>query len=493
MDQGRNEETAEKQPLRSGKTDTDSHKWDKNDLKSTIRNLEGLMEVAVLTLIYYLIWRYFYRGLGFPYYGRGKYVLALVYAFLMSVLFLGCDGFQYGHMKLIDVVISQWISILILNTVTYLQLCLILNRMVTPFPMVLLSGIDFIAAFILSSLYSVLYHKFYVPKHMLMIYGNENAVTLKLKMDLRRDKYRVEELLSIRDGVGRIREEIPRYDAVVINDVPARERNDILKFCYQEGIRTYVVPKISDIILGGATDITLFDTPLLLVRGRGLTLGQRIAKRAMDIILCLVALIPGLPVMLLIAAAIKLEDRGPVFYRQKRVTRDGKVFDILKFRSMIVDAEKDGKPHPATDGDPRITKVGKVIRSLRLDELPQIFNILKGDMSIVGPRPERVEHVEIYTKEVPEFACRFKVKGGLTGYAQIYGKYNTDAYDKLKLDLMYIEDYSFLLDIKLILMTIRVMLKPESTEGFDKAEEMERKREELISAEAGRAVQPRDV
>jgi len=180
-------------------------------------------------------------------------------------------------------------------------------------------------------------------------------------------------------------------------------------------------------------------------------------------------MVVALPVMLVIAAAIKLDDHGPVFYKQERVTLDGKLFKILKFRSMIVNAEKDGKSIPATDNDPRITRVGKFIRATRLDELPQILNILKGDMSIVGPRPERLEHVEKYSKDIPEFNYRLKVKGGLTGYAQIYGKYNTSAYDKLRLDLMYIENYSILLDIKLILMTVRILFKKESTEGFDKA------------------------
>jgi lipopolysaccharide/colanic/teichoic acid biosynthesis glycosyltransferase len=148
---------------------------------------------------------------------------------------------------------------------------------------------------------------------------------------------------------------------------------------------------------------------------------------------------------------------------------------------MIVDAEKDGKSIPAIDGDPRITKVGKIIRATRIDELPQLLNILKGDMSIVGPRPERVEHVEEYTRELPEFAYRLKVKGGLTGYAQIYGKYNTSAYDKLRLDLMYIENYTFMLDIKLILMTVRVMFSKDSTEGFDKAEELEAMKRQVLT------------
>ena len=185
--------------------------------------------------------------------------------------------------------------------------------------------------------------------------------------------------------------------------------------------------------------------------------------------------------MIIVAIAIKIEDGGPVFYKQKRVTINGRIFEILKFRSMIKDAEKDGESRPATDHDPRITKVGAVIRALRIDELPQILNILKGDMSIVGPRPERVEHMDQYGKDIPEFDFRLKVKGGLTGYAQIYGKYNTSPYDKLRLDMMYIENYSLMLDLKLVLTTLRILLKKESTEGFDKLEELERMKQEVLN------------
>lgn len=204
------------------------------------------------------------------------------------------------------------------------------------------------------------------------------------------------------------------------------------------------------------------------------------AKRVLDIVLSLSLLILLSPLLLLTALAIKLEDRGPVFFKQKRCTKDARVFEILKFRSMIVDAEKQGVV-PTTVNDNRITRVGKVIRPTRIDELPQLFNILRGDMSFVGPRPERVEHVEQYTKEVPEFAYRMKVKGGLTGYAQIFGKYNTSAYDKLRLDLMYIEQQS-LLDIKMILLTIRTVFQLESTEGF--SEEKSKKMNEKAKAKA---------
>ena len=170
--------------------------------------------------------------------------------------------------------------------------------------------------------------------------------------------------------------------------------------------------------------------------------------------------------MAVTARAVKLEDGGPALFKQKRATLNGRVFEVLKFRSMVVDAEREGAPVPATGRDARITKVGRIIRACRIDELPQLFNILKGEMSLVGPRPERLEHVEKYSRDIPEFPYRLKVKGGLTGYAQVYGKYNTTAYDKLKLDLTYIQNYSIRLDIEILFQTVRILFMKESTEGF---------------------------
>lgn len=440
-----------------------------NGSKNMIRGVEGFFEVIVLSFIYYLVWRHGYDEVKFPQYlGMGKYILMGVYGILLSIMFNSFDAFQFGHQRLTDIIIAQWISLFLVNVITYFQLCLIANVMIPVWQMFVLWAIQLVVAFILPFIYSLIYHRIYSAHRMIMVYGNESAAVLKLKMESRPDKYRVKELISVERGLEAVCQEISKFDSVIINDVPATVRNDILKFCYSHHIRTYVTPKLSDIIVRGGTQICLFDTPLLLVKGMGLTFVQRILKRAMDILICLLAMIIALPVMLVIALAIKLDDGGPVFYKQQRVTLNGKVFNILKFRSMIVNAEAAGKSIPATDNDPRITRVGRIIRATRVDELPQILNILKGDMSIVGPRPERVEHVEQYTREIPEFDFRLKVKGGLTGYAQIYGKYNTSAYDKLRLDLMYIENYSILLDIKLILMTIRILFKKESTEGFDK-------------------------
>jgi len=441
-----------------------------NSSKKMIRSVEGFFEVAVLSLIYYHVWRFGYADEAFPQYlGYGKFVLMGVYGLIITVLFNSFDSFQFGYLRLTDIVISQCLSLFMANFITYFQLCLIANVMISVMPMIYLMLIQIVIAVGLPYIYSVIYHRIYSAHKMIMVYGTDGAINLKLKMDSRPDKYRIQKLISVEEGLDAICAELVHYDAVVINDVPAEIRNNILKFCYDRHIRAYVTPKLSDIIIRGSTEICLFDTPLLLVKGTGLTFVQRLVKRLMDIVLCLIAMVVALPVMLVIAAAIKLDDHGPVFYKQERVTLDGKLFKILKFRSMIVNAEKDGKSIPATDNDPRITRVGKFIRATRLDELPQILNILKGDMSIVGPRPERLEHVEKYSKDIPEFNYRLKVKGGLTGYAQIYGKYNTSAYDKLRLDLMYIENYSILLDIKLILMTVRILFKKESTEGFDKA------------------------
>lgn len=448
------------------------------DMKGFVRVAETLLEILILTLAYYIVWMKGYDLAYFAY--KGKYVLMGVYAVLLYALFLNSECTMFGQLHRGDLIMGQIISICLVNGITYLQLCLIANGILPPAPMLALTGADIVIAIVLILLYTSLYHRLYAPHDMLLIYGHRRGVELKIKMDARKDKYNISGLISSDEGYDKIIQEIPKYDAVVINDVPAQLRNDLLKYCYRYRVRTYVSPKLTDIMLRGARNITLFDTPLLLVKGTGLTPAERVAKRAMDILISAIVLLILTPLMLLIAAAIKLEDGGPIFFRQKRLTRHGREFDILKFRSMVVDAEKYAGAVLATDNDPRITRVGRIIRPFRLDELPQLINILKGDMSIVGPRPERKVIADEYCKDIPEFAYRLKVRGGLTGYAQIYGKYNTSAYDKLRLDLMYIENYSLLLDIKLMILTIRILFSKESTEGVDKAKENKKLADELL-------------
>lgn len=438
----------------------------RSEEKDLIRKLEGIIEVLLLTMLYFYIWKNEYSVMYVrTFYGRGRILLMGIYFIIMYVIMRLTEGLRFGNLKIFDIVVSQWISVLVTNFITFWQICLILNVMSDPRPMLRLTLYDLIITVALPFFFTWLYHLTYVPRNMVLIYGKRAALNLRFKILERPDKYAITTTISSSEPIESIKEQIMRHDAVIINDVPAEIRNDILKFCYEHDVRTYIVPKISDVIIGGASNINLFDTPLLLVRGTGLSIGQKFVKRTLDIILCAIALGVLSPVFMIVAILIKADDGGRILFRQKRVTRDGKLFTIYKFRSMREDAEKDGAQF-TIDDDPRITKVGRGLRRSRLDELPQLINILKGDMSIVGPRPERIENYEMYESEIPEFRYRTKVKAGLTGYAQVYGKYNTTAYDKLRLDLMYIENYSIILDIKLVLMTFRTLFQKESTEGF---------------------------
>ena len=310
-----------------------------------------------------------------------------------------------------------------------------------------------------------IYRKVFPPLEVIEIHGDYTN-NLFDKVNSVHYKYHVKEQISCHESEEFIRERIKGYDAVLLNDLPSHIKNKLLKICFEQYKRVYFVPKISDILVKNSQEINLIDTPLFLNRNSGVNLVRRFIKRFFDLLLSFVALVVLSPLLIITAIAIHAEDKGPVFFKQERVTIGGKRFMILKFRSMIVDAEKDGRPHPAGEKDDRITKVGRFIRAVRIDELPQLINILKGDMSIVGPRPERWEHVEKYTKDVPEFPFRLMMKGGLTGYAQVYGKYNTTALDKLKLDLLYISNYSILLDVQIIFETIKILVQKESTEGF---------------------------
>jgi len=303
------------------------------------------------------------------------------------------------------------------------------------------------------------------PKKLLLVYGNRPAFHLRDKINSREDKYFLEDAVHVSIGEDEIMKMAVRYDAIIIGDVPAHERNLLMKLCFEESIRTYSVPKISDILIRTSTELDIFDSPLLLSRNEGLQIEQRFIKRLMDVLFSILGLIITSPFFAVIAVIIKCTDRGPVFYRQNRLTQDGRVFSICKFRTMVQDAEKDTGARLASDNDDRVLPVGKFLRRTRLDELPQLWNILKGEMSVVGPRPERPELAEKIEEEIPEFHYRLKVKAGLTGFAQIYGKYNTSSYDKLKLDLSYIRKYSVFLDLKLIILTPKIMFMKESTEG----------------------------
>ena len=439
--------------------------------KRLIRFAFNILLLGCLMFFFIRIWdRNYNDWIVFPFYYKGFLLMGAFYALFFVIFSYILGGMKIGYLKSGSLMLSQTLALIAANVSIYLETVLLSARFVNVIPMIELTAIDVVVIFIWTFCVNRIFRKLFPARHILLLYEEYDPSQLLRKVNSRKDRYLIKKSMNVDEGWENVTKEMHNYDAVFLCDIHSPLRNRLVKYCYANGIRSYITPKISDIIIRSSENIHMFDTPLLLSRNNGLSFEQKLVKRFMDIIISLVMLIITSPFMLITAVAIKLYDGGPVFFRQKRCTINGREFYIHKFRSMIVNAEKDGEVIPATEDDDRITPVGKVIRKTRLDELPQFIDILKGDMSVVGPRPERVEHVEMYTRGIPEFSYRLKVKGGLTGYAQIYGKYNTTAYDKLKLDLMYIQNYSFLLDLKLIIMTVKIIFVKESTEGFEDTE-----------------------
>lgn len=430
-----------------------------------------LLTLDAMAGLFGILW---YRYLNMlnekPFTGSGNLMQIAVYAVVTLILIQIFGGFEIGFFTPLNAILSQVLAMFCVNLVMAVQIVLTISSIYTLdeifLAMLILWGAQILLSILLVMVFDKLYVKLFPAWDMLVIYENDSIRLFLDKVNTRKDKYVISEMIHISQGFEKICDKIREHDSVIVYDVSSGLRNDIIKFCYGEGIRVYQTPKLSDIMIRSAREHHLFDTPLLMSNNIGLSFEQKFLKRTIDIIVSFLMLIVTSPIMLITAICIKLEDHGPVLFIQERITLNNRPFMIYKFRSMIVDAEADGKARPAVTDDERITKVGRFIRKTRIDELPQLFNVLKGDMSLVGPRPERVEHVRKYTEKIPEFGFRTKVKGGLTGYAQVYGKYNTTAYDKLKLDLMYIENYSLSLDFRIVVMTIKVLFMKSSTEGF---------------------------
>lgn len=438
----------------------------REQFKGSIKFLSSVTAVAVQMILYWYIWMdYYSSNIELPFFRKGNWLMVAFYGGMLLFFVHIYGGFKVGYLRKGDIIYSQILAAVCVNAINYVQICLLDRHFVNLVPLVIMTIIQMIVIAVWATAFQYIYIRIFPPRKMILVYGERPAFGLKNKINAREDKYNICEMVNINDGLGNVYKRISKYEAVIIGDIPSQYRNQIMKYCFDQSIRTYMLPKISDIILRGSDDIHLFDSPLLLARNNGFTVEQKIMKRITDIIMSFLLLLVLSPLMLITAIAIRLYDGGSAIHKQTRLTMGGREFDVYKFRSMVVDAEKDGIARLAAEGDVRVTPVGKVIRRTRIDELPQLFNILKGEMSLVGPRPERPQIAEEYRSYMPEFDYRLKVKGGLTGYAQIYGKYNTTPYDKLKLDLMYIENYSFRLDLKLIMMTLKVVFMKESTEG----------------------------
>ncbi|MGN0647068.1 MAG: exopolysaccharide biosynthesis polyprenyl glycosylphosphotransferase [Oscillospiraceae bacterium] len=424
----------------------------------------GIFLLSMLIVGFGYVWQGYYANtIVQPFFRRGNWAVIWNYATLTAILFRAYDCLHYGYLKRVHLVCNQCIAMVIVHCITYIQISIIGRKFLPTPPLITLTVLDALLILLWSAIIHRVYQRRYPPLRLVIVYSARHAAELAMKMSERQDKYMICESVDMAVGLQAVREKLKGFDGVILCELPAAGRNDLLEYCYAQGLRCYITPDVSDILLRGAEEIRLFDTPLLLCRNAGLSTGEKTIKRISDVIISAMLMLLTLPLWLICAIAIRAEDGGSIIYRQQRLTEGGKVFEMLKFRSMVPHAETMGQAVTAAEQDTRITKVGRWLRRFRLDELPQLWNILKGDMSLVGPRPERPQLAAQYTRFCPEFAFRLRVKAGLTGYAQVIGTYDTEPADKLKMDLMYIEQYSLLLDIRILLMTVRTAILPHRT------------------------------
>lgn len=423
--------------------------------------------------LFVIVWLQYYNQYAFQkFYREGAVISILLYVLIYGALCRLYKGFRIASYSVIETGLSQLIAIGMADLLLYIECCLTSNHYINILPGFITYFIQACGTFLIIFLVKRFFINHVPPKKTLLIYGRsiskEEIEEYQARLLI---KYRhlfeiakvVQEtdILDYHTVLGTAKD----YHTVMLYETEKTYRGKIMRHCLNAGQSIYFTPYIEDILVSSSETKHLLDTPLLKYNDVQQNNFYFIIKRVCDVLLSLLILIITFPVFIVTAAAIKLEDHGPVFFQQMRCTLHENQFRIYKFRSMVIDSEKNGFK-PCTANDSRITRTGKIIRKLRIDELPQLLNVLKGEMSLIGPRPERIEHVAQYTDNLPEFALRARVKAGITGYAQIYGKYNTSAYDKLRLDLMYIENQSLMLDLKLLLLTFKVIFVPESSEGF---------------------------
>lgn len=424
-----------------------------------------MVNIVLLMIPFLICWTLYYEPRTTTVGSKQVSVLVMIIFFLICYNFgQRLDCFRVSILQIRDVIFGEVLATMITDIIMYILIWMLSIHLPNLIPGLITWGGQCVIGVIWAYVMHQSYFSTHPPLRTIVIYdermGMENLIHtygLEKRFNIK-TVYPVE---SIMDKL----EVMEEFDAAFLCGIHSRERNIILKHCISHKIKLFMIPRIADVMMRGSEQIHMLYLPILKTQRYKPSIEYQIIKRTMDIVVSGIATIVLSPLFLITAIAVK-SDGGPAFYKQKRLTKDGKVFEILKFRSMRVDAEKySGAVLSAGENDPRITKVGRIIRACRLDELPQLLNILKGDMSLVGPRPERPELQKEIEKEVPEFGLRLQAKAGLTGYAQVYGKYNTTFYDKLLMDLMYISKPSILEDFTIMLATVKILTSKESTEG----------------------------
>ncbi len=433
----------------------------------TIRIVK-LINIVFMTVPFTVAWYTFYKDLLWVKFSmRGHWLVIALFVLLYFMIGRTYEAFKMSYTERRQIVYSQMLSLLEVDVIMYIVAWLLIRYMPNVLPFIGIIACQFVLSCIWAYFAQAWYFHTFPANKTIIIYDMRKGINKLIHEYKLGKKFNVIKGVYIEDCLNDL-SMLDDADTVFMVGVHSHDRNIVAKYCLIKNITAYMIPRVGDLIILGAEKQNLFHLLLLRITRFDPPMEYLIAKRIMDFVLSLVALIVLSPVFLVTALAIKKEDGGPVFYKQVRLTKNGEEFEILKFRSMRTDAEKDGVARLSTgDDDDRITKVGRIIRKCRLDELPQLINILKGEMSIVGPRAERPEIAKEYEEELPEFALRLQTKAGLTGYAQIYGKYNTTPYDKLLMDMMYISNPSIFEDIKLIFATVKILFMAESTEGVE--------------------------
>lgn len=426
-----------------------------------------VLNVILLTLPFALCWfGYYAKRIADPFYCRGNWLVVLMFSVLYVIFAKVYDAFLISFQRVSEVICSQVLALLLADGIMFLALCLMTRCFPNIFPALAALAGQIFAAAVWSVLTDKCYFALCPARPSAVIYGTHCEMgDLVHEYGLDR-KFDVQITVNSNECLTNM-QILDKIEVVFLDDLRSHERNIFLKYCIEKGISVYVTPRVGDMLMHSAKRRHIFHLPVLQVERYHPAPAYLLLKRLIDIAVSIAAIFILSPAMVITAIAIKLYDGGPILYKQVRLTQNGKWFNMLKFRSMRVDAEEDGVARLSSgNDDARITPVGRVIRRLRIDELPQLFCTLAGSMSLVGPRPERPEIAARYEAELPEFALRLQVKAGLTGYAQVYGKYNTLPYDKLQMDLMYIAHPSILEDFRILLATIKVLFTPESTEGI---------------------------
>ncbi len=392
----------------------------------------------------------------------------LIFVGLYTSLLCFClriyKAYSFGMTNCGILIYSQTLSLFITNVAFYVVFVVANSKVFNPLPLAVFFILQSFASCFWTLIVNRVYFRLNQPKAAVILYREESELVRLKEVYSRKKNFKIVDTVKFVDG-NDWSKYLDNCEVVFVVDLLPRDRNSIFEYCIERNIQCYTAPYTGDIIMMGATHLDMFSVPAFQISRAVPNAEYLFIKRVIDIACSLAGIIILSPIMLVTAIAIRSYDKGPALYKQVRLTKNGKEFKIYKFRSMRVNAESDGVARLATSHDDRITPIGKFIRACRLDELPQLFNILKGDMSIVGPRPERPEIAAQYLEEYPAFNLRLQVKAGLTGLAQVYGRYNTEPADKLQMDLMYINEMSTVQDFKLIMATIKILFIKDSTSG----------------------------